>query len=377
MCQLQMLGVPIEFPYDQVYPAQKALIANSVRSFKNQENALLESPTGTGKALALLSSSLAYQKYIVDNQIHIEKTLNFVSANDTFSIFSSPSSSQNSESISKSMPVSVSPPRIWFTSRTHQQLKQLINEYKRLPYHPSMVVLGGRKKLCLNKTVLKSNDMSSECRRMMETHKCPFKMEGKIPNEFRSGGSKEKFDIEDMLEYGRKHFRCPYHMSLVILSKADLVFCPYNYIIDPMIKGMLELSLVNSILIVDEAHNIENVCRESGTFRVTGTDFIIVLKALSNMKNEMFTEDPDATNLAVVTEFVQSILNWFEENLNMLKFMKKKEVIKSVDSVFKDWNLNFKNWPFYEVALNRIITKKTNVNKDDENPEKEIHFVIF
>jgi len=38
---------------------------------------------------------------------------------------------------------------------------------------------------------------------------------------------------------------------------------PYNYIFDPAIKKRMNIQMKNSILIVDEAHNIQEVCNDS------------------------------------------------------------------------------------------------------------------
>ena len=53
-------GVPINFPYATPYPAQKQMMAKIIAALKNKENALLESPTGSGKSLALLCSVLGW-----------------------------------------------------------------------------------------------------------------------------------------------------------------------------------------------------------------------------------------------------------------------------------------------------------------------------
>ena len=50
-----------------------------------------------------------------------------------------------------------------------------------------------------------------------------------------------------------------------LMGTADLVLCPYNYIIDPSIRDAMSIELTNSIIIFDEAHNIEDVCRDAGS----------------------------------------------------------------------------------------------------------------
>ncbi|OHT12535.1 brca1 interacting protein C-terminal helicase 1 brip1 [Tritrichomonas foetus] len=375
MNQIKVLGVPVDFPYQNIYPSQRALIANSIKAFQNQENALLQAPTGTGKALALLAASLAYQQHVIDQKIIINhprnNSLSQVRANDTFAIFSGSGSFQ--DPASEPSHFNIQPPRIWFTSRTHTQLKQLISEYKRLPYNPTMVVLGGRKQLCLNKKVLKSNDRDGECRKLLEENKCPFRMKAGIPPEFRRGGKYEKFEIEDMLEYGKKNMRCAYHMSLVILSKADLVFCPYNYVLDPKIKGQLELSLVGSFLIIDEAHNVENICREAGTFKITSDDLNFTLMIFRKLKENFIKEDPDFVSLILLLDFVQTISKWFTSQINGMKFLKQKERIENPITVINEWGLNQETWPQYEFVMTTIIKRKVVVVEEvNQKPHFEI-----
>ena len=60
LCQKCISSYNVEFPFDP-YPAQVQLMYKILLSLKEEKNCLLESPTGTGKSLALLCSTLAWQ----------------------------------------------------------------------------------------------------------------------------------------------------------------------------------------------------------------------------------------------------------------------------------------------------------------------------
>ena len=60
LCQKCISSYNVEFPFNP-YPAQIQLMYKILLSLKEGKNSLLESPTGTGKSLALLCSTLAWQ----------------------------------------------------------------------------------------------------------------------------------------------------------------------------------------------------------------------------------------------------------------------------------------------------------------------------
>ena len=61
--QVLICGVKISFPEGKKpFPQQLALMQKIVMACSKREHALLESPTGTGKTLALLCASLSWQK---------------------------------------------------------------------------------------------------------------------------------------------------------------------------------------------------------------------------------------------------------------------------------------------------------------------------
>ena len=60
---------------------------------------------------------------------------------------------------------------------------------------------------------------------------------------------------------------CAYHAARALAERSHVVFCPYQYLMDPGIRGAvgIEKYLEDAIAIVDEAHNVEQVARDGGS----------------------------------------------------------------------------------------------------------------
>jgi len=54
---------------------------------------------------------------------------------------------------------------------------------------------------------------------------------------------------------------CPFFKTRSIIPDAEIVFVPYNYLIDPMARRSIGISLENAVLIFDEAHNVVRVVK--------------------------------------------------------------------------------------------------------------------
>lgn len=83
-------------------------------------------------------------------------------------------------------------------------------------------------------------------------------------SEIAPGGQHEVWDIEDMVDLAHRmkgsdlkialiFLACPYFATQQIMQTAEIVFAPYNYLIDPIIRKSVDLDLTNSIIIIDEA----------------------------------------------------------------------------------------------------------------------------
>ena len=57
------------------------------------------------------------------------------------------------------------------------------------------------------------------------------------------GGTKDAWDLEDLVKVGKKVRACPYFATRELRGKSDIIFCPYNYLIEPLIRKSLDISL--------------------------------------------------------------------------------------------------------------------------------------
>lgn len=53
------------------------------------------------------------------------------------------------------------------------------------------------------------------------------------------------------------------------LSNVDIAIIPYHYILTPSIRKKLPMKIENSIVIFDEAHNLERICEEIMSFKLS------------------------------------------------------------------------------------------------------------
>ncbi|EGD79144.1 hypothetical protein PTSG_09876 [Salpingoeca rosetta] len=167
------------------------------------------------------------------------------------------------------------PPKIFFASRTHKQLEQITKELGRSAYRDvHMTVLSSREQTCIHPRVSKSPAKNEECKLMLEQRAfggggsgCAYYNNAQklASRRFRT----QSWDLEDLVSAGKRIRGCPYYASREMLPSADIVFCPYNYLIDPVIRSTMDINPANAIIILDEAHNIEDVARDSASTSLT------------------------------------------------------------------------------------------------------------
>lgn len=69
------------------------------------------------------------------------------------------------------------------------------------------------------------------------------------------------YTLDDLMQFGREKKWCAYYTARHSLSHANVIVYNYQYLLDPKIAGLISKSLAKeSIVVFDEAHNIDTVC---------------------------------------------------------------------------------------------------------------------
>ena len=380
-------GVEIDFPYD-AYREQLVYMEKVILALETGENALLESPTGTGKTLCLLCATLGWQR-AAKNKRH-EASIRY--ANDSYpthgdgwvkGLQSAVSNGQSScTPLQADMSSTARTPRIIYSSRTHTQLQQVIRELRKTTYRPKTCVLGSREQLCVHHEVSKlgGNAQSAACHALTANQQCSFHRKfqderrragGQLPHpdERVDEASREVPDIEDFvsvhkvrraapsrrsvaigrsgslcsrrgpcsigsslsllppLKRGRLTLHaslsrlgssaprqarevCPFFLARESQRTSEILFLPYNYLIDVRTRQRLNIHLTHDVLIFDEvrpihvridlcrlapcqahrrvcstrqAHNIESVCSDAASFNLSSIEIASAVRELDRV----------------------------------------------------------------------------------------------
>lgn len=158
-----------------------------LKAIRDGENALLESPTGTGKTICLLTAALSALK--------VERA----KQNTNW---------DQERTITSDTPMA----RIIYTSRTFSQLSQVLRELKKTVYKLDVVLMGSRDQLCVNEKVNHTSGIAlrHECRQLRRNTDCSYFTEfDKNPNPSPLRG----YDIEELHLIGRFLNTCTYYIN--------------------------------------------------------------------------------------------------------------------------------------------------------------------
>uniref|UniRef100_A0A8C1EZX3 Regulator of telomere elongation helicase 1 n=1 Tax=Cyprinus carpio carpio TaxID=630221 RepID=A0A8C1EZX3_CYPCA len=264
---IKLRGVSVDFPFTP-YPCQEDYMNKVIECLQNKVNGVLESPTGTGKTLCLLCSALGWREHFKDT-ISARKIAERMGGAELFP--DRAMSSWGTAATDGDTPTYYTDiPKIIYASRTHSQLTQVISELKNTSYRPKICVLGSREQLCINQEVMRheSNHIKVHmCRAKVSSRSCVF-----YNNVDEKSTDKEIMnsilDVEDLVKTGKKQRVCPYYLSRTLKQHADVIFMPYNYLLDPK----------------------EKMCEESTSFDLTPYDLISAIEAVDRLLREQASD---------------------------------------------------------------------------------------
>lgn len=229
-------GFPVE-----LYPTQQKIVRDAIDAIRSRKTIVLDSPTGTGKTLALLCAAL-----------------NFISK-------------PNEEDEIIRLLSKCNRQTVYYCSRTHTQLAQVISELKRNEHKYNAVVLGSRRMYCVNdkiKNIKSLDELNNKCKEAVKTNSCEY-----------YGGSfftSDPQDIEDLVNLAKEHKFCPYYFSREHAYECEIVFLPYNLIFTKNRKECSEINLEDKIVIIDEAHNLYNSIIELNSAEICWKELKII-----------------------------------------------------------------------------------------------------
>ncbi|XP_033216064.1 regulator of telomere elongation helicase 1 homolog [Belonocnema kinseyi] len=350
MAEVNINGVIVTFPF-KPYKVQEDYMSKVIECLQNGKHGVLESPTGTGKTLCLLCSSLSWllvRKAQIQAQSLIgsaEKTETNYFAQKLAGDLEMAGGSSNVPEPNQALNFGWGMPKIIYASRTHSQLSQAMQELKRTSYkHVKVAVLGSRDQLCIHPEVMKEHNTSNKI------HMCQVKVRARTCHFYNNIESRkddpiftqEILDIEDLVKAGQKAKCCPYFLSREIKQKADITFMPYNYLLDPKSRRSQGIELQNSVILLDEAHNVEKTCEEAASLQISSTDVALcideVTSVMKDMSNEMSENDFSMDSPSVVPK------DFSAEDLCILKAM-FLELEKAIDDIKLDKGNDGKTFP--------------------------------
>ncbi|XP_048355261.1 general transcription and DNA repair factor IIH helicase subunit XPD isoform X1 [Sphaerodactylus townsendi] len=251
--KLNIDGLLVYFPYDYIYPEQYSYMLELKRTLDAKGHGVLEMPSGTGKTISLLSLIVAYQKA---NPLELSKLI--------------------------------------YCSRTVPEIEKVIEELRKLlDFHEKQtgeklpflgLALSSRKNLCIHPEVSAfrfGKEVDGKCfSRTASYVRAQRQQDASVPScrffeEFDAHGRQVPlpygiYNLDDLKAYGRQKGWCPYFLARYSILHANVVVYSYHYLLDPKIANLVSKELnKKSVVVFDEAHNIDNVCIDSMGVNVT------------------------------------------------------------------------------------------------------------
>lgn len=183
--------------------------------------------------------------------------------------------------------------KLIYCTRTVPEMEKVLTELKELIEYrakyfpegqaPKILALGlsSRKNLCVHPEVMEEGSRESVDAKCMRLTAPWVRERAKVGSDIEDirlcdyyeglddAGHAGRLDagvytLEDLREFGKRRVWCPYFLARHMIAFANVIVFSYQYLIDPKVSAMVSREMEQeSIVVFDEAHNIDNVCIEA------------------------------------------------------------------------------------------------------------------
>ncbi|CAH1793252.1 unnamed protein product [Owenia fusiformis] len=245
-------GLLVYFPYDYIYPEQYLYMVELKKSIDAQGHCVVEMPSGTGKTISLLALIVAY---LQQNPLDVTKLIYCTRT-------------------------------ILEVDKVVEELKNLMNYYeKETGVYPNVLslALSSRKNLCIHPQLQGMREgkvIDGRCYGMTASFvREKHKYDPNVPvcdfyEEFDAQGKDIPipsgiYSLDDLKTFGAEKGWCPYFLARHSINHAQIIIYSYYYLLDPKIAQAVSKELSkNSVVVFDEAHNIDNQCIETMSVKI-------------------------------------------------------------------------------------------------------------
>ncbi|CAI6006401.1 unnamed protein product [Closterium sp. NIES-65] len=256
----------VYFPYEYIYPEQYEYMVELKRTLDAKGHCVLEMPTGTGKTITLLSLITSYQMarkgtgklvYCTRTVHEMEKALaelRLLHAYQQTALAGEAAAGAGAGGNGAGGKGASGVPRI---------LALGLSSRKNLCIHPVVAGEGSRESVdagCRKRT---ASWVRAAALENPDIEVCTYF------DQFDRKGQEAAlppgvYTLQDLRAFGREKGWCPYFLARHMINFANVVVYNYQYLLDPKVSGIISRELEReSIVVFDEAHNIDNVCIEA------------------------------------------------------------------------------------------------------------------
>ena len=273
-----LASISVDFPFE-AYDVQLVYMEKVVMALEAGSNALLESPTGTGKTLCLLCAALGWRRAQLKKQQpaavpsqsgrrrrHPQRLR--PAAPSRTSVCADGGADGGRRRAGRR------PARRGGRARRppaahHLRLANALaapaggTRARRTAHRPLVCMLGSREQLCCHPEISKrpGPGQAAGCQALVAAQGCGYyrklqevkRKNGRVahPEESKPEGSRRIGVIEDFVKEAKGQDLCPFH-SRELQATSDVLFLPYNYLLDPKARRALNIDLRRDVIIFDE-----------------------------------------------------------------------------------------------------------------------------